>query len=493
MITISGKIRKHAEEAEAEWRRAYGLFSKVIERKKLKIGVEVGVAFGGHAESILKTSTIDILYGIDPYAHAEDYEDPMNLPQEEFDQLYDFTIERLAVFGDRYHHIRKKSQDAVNDVPEIDFVYIDADHSYKGAWEDICAWFSKVRIGGIIGGHDYNHPNFPGVKRAVDNFFNRFRCEIHIEKEGVWWVEKQKVNITFFIPAYNCANTIKQSVDSIMCTNFSDEDELIVVNDGSTDDTVTVLREIKAQYPHMKLITHQYNRGGGAARNTAVMNASNPILFNLDSDNILKENSIEPLKQLLITSGSHIAAFEKLCFFKKDTSNVTHEWGFSKKRFSFCDYIEDYKIPGASGNYMFTIQSWIRAGGYPEFAGALDAWGFGLRQAAAGFDTVILSGGYYFHRVDAESYWVRESRRGTTAINALQLIIPYLDKINRRDVSYILSNRYRYRWFERLSEKPLRLRSGDSWYDQVLRFVSCCFTFLRSSAGRIKRKFKLFI
>ncbi len=51
-----------------------------------------------------------------------------------------------------------------------DFVFIDAGHSYHAARADIEAWEPKVKPGGWLGGHDY-HPKFPGVIRAVDEWF----------------------------------------------------------------------------------------------------------------------------------------------------------------------------------------------------------------------------------------------------------------------------------------------------------------------------------
>ncbi|WP_143338453.1 class I SAM-dependent methyltransferase [Desulforamulus profundi] len=168
---LMDKIQAMAKAADDGWGKAYGLFGKVVQEKELKVGAEIGVAFGGHAESLLKIPTLEKLYGVDPYLHMENYNDPMNLPQLEFDQLYQYTLDRLSSFAEKYRHIRKPSIDAVNDiVGQIDFVYIDADHSFQGVLRDLTVWFPKVTKGGIIGGHDYGHPNFPGVKRAVDEF-----------------------------------------------------------------------------------------------------------------------------------------------------------------------------------------------------------------------------------------------------------------------------------------------------------------------------------
>ena len=50
----------------------------------------------------------------------------------------------------------------------LDFVFIDADHSYEAVKQDIADWAPKVRTGGgWVGGHDYHHTKFPGVVRAV--------------------------------------------------------------------------------------------------------------------------------------------------------------------------------------------------------------------------------------------------------------------------------------------------------------------------------------
>jgi glycosyltransferase involved in cell wall biosynthesis len=88
-------------------------------------------------------------------------------------------------------------------------------------------------------------------------------------------------NISFFIPAYNCATTVAESVESIMADNFNDGDELIIVNDYASDNTAEVLLSLKAKYPLINIITHKRNKGGAAARNTAVENATNDLYFAL--------------------------------------------------------------------------------------------------------------------------------------------------------------------------------------------------------------------
>ena len=266
--------------------------------------------------------------------------------------------------------------------------------------------------------------------------------------------------VSFFIPAYNCAATLEQTVESIFDGNCQPGDEVVIVNDGSTDDTKQVSRVLQERHPAIRAFDHRFNRGGGAARNTAVGNASHDVLFCLDSDNVLQRSSVPRLRQFMVSEGCDVTAFQSLFYFVSSTAEVTHKWRFRSGQTTLSDYLAGAIVPGASGNYMFTRESWLNAQGYPEFAGALDAWGFGLRQVARGQRMMVLPDSHYFHRHGHESYWVREARSGKTSMIALQLLIPFLDALQKRDVDYVMSRRGRYGWFENLDRRPLRVVSG---------------------------------
>jgi predicted O-methyltransferase YrrM len=52
----------------------------------------------------------------------------------------------------------------------IDLLYVDAGHGYSDVMADLEAWVPHVRPGGVIAGDDYEHPRYPGVKFAWDDF-----------------------------------------------------------------------------------------------------------------------------------------------------------------------------------------------------------------------------------------------------------------------------------------------------------------------------------
>ncbi len=70
---------------------------------------------------------------------------------------------------------------------ELDFVFIDADHSYEAVLADIEGWRPKVKAGGILSGHDYAADNDPhvGVGRAVRESFRAGQVNV---EASVWSV-----------------------------------------------------------------------------------------------------------------------------------------------------------------------------------------------------------------------------------------------------------------------------------------------------------------
>jgi len=439
-------------------RKAYSVFPQLLRSRAPDVGVEIGVRSGGQAESLLSNTTISRLYGVALCGHNHEWRNRTNLDEDERDQIHQLVMKQMEPFADRYVHIQNYSREAAEDIRDwIDFVLLNGDHSYKETWNNLRTWFTKIRLGGIMGGHYYDHHDFPGVKNAVDRFFRRLDWVVNTEDYNVWWTEKKPINVSFFIPAYNCAATIEESVDSIMAGNFQEGDELVICNDCSTDSTQEVLSRLKEKYPVILIKHHTFNKGGAAARNTAVENSKNPLLFCLDSDNILVPESVPRLKEFLLTSGADIAAFGEMHYFVDSADDIPLKWIFRPET-TLADYLSGPVGPGASGNYMFTRESWHRAGGYPEFSGALDAWGFGFRQLATGSKMRALADSFYFHRYGHESYWIREKKKGKISLTALQILIPFIELIEEKDVKYIFGNKGRNNWFSNLKDRPLRIK-----------------------------------
>lgn len=102
-----------------------------------------------------------------------------------------------------------------------------------------------------------------------------------------------KFELSIILPAYNVENYIKKSIDSIL-TQEGINFEIIIVNDGSTDGTLAIIKENFGNLKNLKLIT-QSNQGSGIARNTGFNIASGEYVLFMDPDDSLLPNSLKNL------------------------------------------------------------------------------------------------------------------------------------------------------------------------------------------------------
>lgn len=275
--------------------------------------------------------------------------------------------------------------------------------------------------------------------------------------------------ISFVIPAFNCARTLREAVESIYSGNFTKEDETIIVDDASTDKTLPIAKLLQKKYPNIHIYRHHYNKGSAAAgRNTAIENSKNDLIFCLDADNILSQSSIPKLNEYMFQRKADVAALGELHYFKKSIQKVTHKWTF-KKRVTLVDYLKDNKSPGASGNYLFSKQTWLKAGRYNEsVGGAYDSWIFGFCQLASGAHMVTMPNSLYYHRYGYESTFVKESQKKNSSLVILQGIFPFIDVISEKDIDYIMSPDAKYTWFENLKNRPITLRRKPSFIKKII-------------------------
>ncbi|TDS58131.1 glycosyltransferase family 2 protein [Myroides indicus] len=104
-----------------------------------------------------------------------------------------------------------------------------------------------------------------------------------------------KIKVSVIIPCYNCAETIHQCVESAVNQTYSVH-EIILVNDGSTDNTLEKLDEIHEKYKEAHLlikIISQTNQGPSAARNRGIEESTGDWIAFLDSDDYWFEDKTE--------------------------------------------------------------------------------------------------------------------------------------------------------------------------------------------------------
>ena len=97
--------------------------------------------------------------------------------------------------------------------------------------------------------------------------------------------------ISIIIPCYNQENYISECLNSVVAQTFKDY-EAIVIDDGSTDDSVEVIEKYTKKYENIRLIK-QKNQGVIAARNNAIKQAKGKYIYPLDGDDIIANTVLE--------------------------------------------------------------------------------------------------------------------------------------------------------------------------------------------------------
>lgn len=101
------------------------------------------------------------------------------------------------------------------------------------------------------------------------------------------------MKISVIVAAYNAEKYLEETLDSLLHQSMDDY-ELIVVNDGSEDDTLAILREYEEEFPIMTVID-QENGGPSAARNAGLDVAKGDYVFFFDADDILESDALRSL------------------------------------------------------------------------------------------------------------------------------------------------------------------------------------------------------
>lgn len=170
--------------------RRWDFLAGLMQQLGLKTFVEVGCKEGRTSGHILKTVPGSTVVAIDPWIvqpqNVEGDEDRETYQDWDFEKIEAQFWSNIGEHRERTTMMRMTSLEAVQhfDGRAIDMVFIDALHDYASVKEDIAAWLPKVREGGVLAGHDFNH-KWPGVERAVAESFDLMT--IGVGPDSVWF------------------------------------------------------------------------------------------------------------------------------------------------------------------------------------------------------------------------------------------------------------------------------------------------------------------
>jgi hypothetical protein len=156
------------------------------------MGAEVGVYEGHVSQALLTTFPRLRMVMVDPWKPFDGGDWTGSQSEEFFRQVKLAAMNRVSDMIERCLILEMESVDAARHISNksLDFVFVDANHRYECAIADINAWWPKIRLGGLISGHDYNDAR--GVKQAVAEFSQSTGLPYEVGKDTVWWMWKPR-------------------------------------------------------------------------------------------------------------------------------------------------------------------------------------------------------------------------------------------------------------------------------------------------------------
>ena len=148
------------------------MLAETLHELGYKVGLELGVAQGFYSKIILdKNPQLKRLFLVDIWKVYPGY-DCYGHKIKAYEKI---CKRRLFPYKEKIRYIKKMSMDAVKKFPDgsLDFIFIDAAHDFRHIAEDIAEWTPKVRVGGLVFGHDFKRTAWHNsdVKDVVMAYF----------------------------------------------------------------------------------------------------------------------------------------------------------------------------------------------------------------------------------------------------------------------------------------------------------------------------------
>lgn len=220
------------------------------------------------------------------------------------------------------------------------------------------------------------------------------------------WANSWNNKVSIIVPCYNQANFLDEAIDSCLKQTYKDF-EIIIVNDGSTDNTSAVAEAYKIQFPKLVKVIHQENKGLSAARNAGIKKASGGWILTLDADDKIHHDF------LLKTVGVNDIVSTRLQTFGTESRS----WKSPLTNPTYEDFLSDNHINCCS---LFKKDVWTLTGGYDEkMKLGFEDYEFWLRATKAGFNVTSIDQTLFYYRKRGESMF-------TNALKNKETILSYM-------------------------------------------------------------------
>jgi len=136
-------------------------------------------------------------------------------------------------------------------------------------------------------------------------------------------MNREKIKFSVVIPAYNASKFLNYSLDSVRNQTY-DNYEVLVTNNGSTDDTEKVLKNYKKKFPEFPLdFVSQENKGIGSSRNTGILRSIGEYIAFLDADDWWYPKKLEMVARLLCDNDIDVVYHDVIVIGREGKESIT--------------------------------------------------------------------------------------------------------------------------------------------------------------------------
>jgi len=238
-------------------------------------------------------------------------------------------------------------------------------------------------------------------------------------------VDNPKVSI--LIPLYNAEKYIAETIESCLAQTY-DNIEIIIVDDGSTDKSLSIAKEYEKDYKNIKVVTQQ-NSGASAARNWAFELSSGDFIQYLDADDLLHPDKIRLQIEVLKNEDKRTLAFGKWGIFYKSIENVRWKEPPVNKNY---DNPKQFLIDLWASGLTVVVYAWLisrklveESGGWNENLSSNDDGEFSARVVLYAKKIIFVESSVGYYRKDNENSLSKQVSREAleSKLNSLGLYV----------------------------------------------------------------------
>ena len=222
--------------------------------------------------------------------------------------------------------------------------------------------------------------------------------------------------VSVIVPIYNAAPYLQETLDSILASTYRPI-EVVMVDDGSKDNSLSIAKSYCEQYAECKVI-EQANRGVSAARNSAIRAAKGTYILPVDADDKIADTFIQKAVDI-IEENNNVRVVGCRCWM---FGAVDKEWELPQ--FSHALLARKNMIPATA---LYRKSDWQHCGGYCEQEIYREDWDFWLSMLELGGTFYKIDEVLFFYRISTGS-------RRVLAKGRKKIIV---DAINRRHPAYL--------------------------------------------------------